>query len=79
MTKQHREITYSFGKVSPITVDKGLYYLLLAVNVRTLPFHWFNKNVLTVHHVPGIQEIQRKLIEAFDLEEFTVQWVQNNM
>lgn len=52
---------------------------MFLVNVRNLPFHTFNENVLTVYHGPGMQEILRKLIQTFDLEEFIVQWVENDM
>lgn len=47
---------------------------MFVINVRNLPFHMFTKNVFTVYYVPGTQEILRKLIHAFDLEEFIVQW-----
>lgn len=46
---------------------------MFVVNVRSLLFHMFNKNVLTLYRVPGIQAILRKLVQAFDLEEFIVQ------
>lgn len=47
---------------------------MFIVNARNLPFHVLNKNMLTVYHVPGRQEILRKLIQAFDFEEFIGQW-----
>lgn len=60
-------------KGQPNYADKSLYSLVFVINVTNLPFHMFTKNVLTVYHVPGIQEILRKLIQAFDLEEFIIQ------
>lgn len=33
----------------------------------------FNKNVLTLYRVPGMQAMLRKLVQAFDHEEFIVQ------
>lgn len=71
--KQCSKITHSFGKVSPIIVDKGLNCPVFLVNVRKLPFHAFNTNLLNVYHVPRMQEILRKLIQAFDLEELIIQ------
>lgn len=41
-------------------------------SVKNLPFHMINRNMLTIYHVPGRQEILRKLIQDFDLEEFIV-------
>lgn len=46
---------------------------MLVVNVRSLLFDMFNKNVLTLYRVLGMQAILRKLVQAFDLEELIVQ------